>query len=93
MLARSVLFVSLLVPVASYGAIYQCEVDGQTIFSDQPCGKSSKEIEVNAPGISGGESMMSGGSREFLEHRETKKKLSRIDRQISKLKVTIQGYP
>lgn len=73
-----------LLPVTSQAAIYQCVVDGQTEFSDQPCGDTSKKIEHKAAPMVGG-SMANSGTDEFLEHRASKRKIELIDREISSL--------
>lgn len=74
------------IPSLASAAIYQCKVDGQTIFSDQPCGDNAKEIEVKGPARSGTGSMVGAGSQEFLEHRDRKAKVEQIDREISRLR-------
>lgn len=86
MLKRALFVFVLTVPDVSNGAIYQCKVDGQTVFSDKPCGSDAKEIEVRAPARSGTGPMVNKGAQEFLEGRETKSRIERIDRRISDLK-------
>ena len=85
MLKRIILSIALITPVAGHAAVYQCKVNGQTIFSDQPCGDNAKEIEVKAPALSGGGSMLGDNGAEFLEHRDRKNKVADIDRQIDRL--------
>lgn len=85
MLKRTLLFIALTIPALSNAAVYQCKVNGQTVFSDQPCGNDAKEIEVKGPARSGGGSMVGEGGKQFLEGRDRKAKVERIDRQISDL--------
>lgn len=85
MLKRTVLVFALTIPGIGYSAVYQCKVDGQTVFSDKPCGKDAKEIEVKAPPRSGTGPMVNKGGQQFLEGRETKASIERIDRRISSL--------
>lgn len=86
MLKWILLLTALTIPTLSYGAVYQCKVNGQTVFSDQPCGDDAREIEVNAPQSNGGGSMVTQGSRDFLKAREQTNEISRIDREIDRLK-------
>jgi len=85
MLKRTLLLTALAIPAASNAAVYQCKVNGQTVFSDQPCGDNAKEIEVKAPARSGTGPMVNSGAQQFLEGRKTKSQIERIDRRISKL--------
>lgn len=84
MLKRIALSIALVLPSLAYGAVYQCKVNGQTVFSDQPCGDDAREIEVRAPARNGS-GMVNSGTMEFLEHRDRKAKVERIDRQIEQL--------
>ncbi|MEC9041454.1 MAG: DUF4124 domain-containing protein [Pseudomonadota bacterium] len=54
MLKGMLLFIALLFPIVGHATIYQCKVDGQTIFSDEPCGEDAKELNHEpAPAIGG----------------------------------------
>src|SRR5690554_3050753 len=54
MLKRTLFFIALISPGIAQAAIYQCTVNGQTVFSDHPCGEDSKQIENRpAPAIGG----------------------------------------
>jgi len=86
---RIVLFVAVVTPALGQAAVYQCKVDGQTVFSDRPCGDNAKEIEVDAPAVSGGGSMVSDRAREFMAGREKKERVQDIDRDIDRLEERI----
>ncbi|NWO04534.1 MAG: DUF4124 domain-containing protein [Alteromonadaceae bacterium] len=85
MLKRTLLAIALTTPAISHAAVYQCKVNGQMTFSDQPCGNDAKEIDVKAPAPSGGSGMVNEKGREFLEGRDRKVKVERIDRKIADL--------
>ncbi|MFP3979177.1 DUF4124 domain-containing protein [Marinobacter sp. KMM 10035] len=54
MLTRMLFIIALAMPALSYGAVYQCTANGQTVFSDQPCGDDAKELDHKpAPAIGG----------------------------------------
>lgn len=82
MLKRTLLTVALITPAFGHAAVYQCKVNGQMVFSDQPCGESAKKIEVQAPPVSGGGSMVSGSAQQFMAERDKKRKIQLIDRKI-----------
>lgn len=84
MLKRTILSIVLLAPALSQAAVYQCKVNGQTVFSDQPCGDDAKEINIKPPARNGS-GMVSDGARDFLEHRDRKAKIERISRDIDRL--------
>lgn len=42
-----ILILALVVPVAGKTAIYQCLVDGKTVFTDRPCSGPGHEVNVN----------------------------------------------
>lgn len=86
MLKRTLLVIALTAPALSYGAVYQCKVNGQTVFSDQPCGDNARKIEVRAPQSSGGGPMVTKGSQKFLDGRRQASQVRGIDRKIEKLK-------
>ncbi|MCK7542978.1 DUF4124 domain-containing protein [Marinobacter bryozoorum] len=51
---RKLLFsLALLAPVAAQATVYQCEVDGQMVFADRPCGDDAKEITVDPVTVGG----------------------------------------
>ena len=82
---RRILLAGLVVSSATaQAAVYQCKVNGQTIFSDQPCGENAKEIEIRTAAPSSGSSMVSARAQEFLKHRDQQAKLRRIDRDIDR---------
>ncbi|OEY66790.1 DUF4124 domain-containing protein [Marinobacter sp. X15-166B] len=85
MLKRMLFLFAITAPAYSYSAVYQCKVNGQTVFSDQPCGNDAKKIEIKAPTTQGGASMAGDGVQDFLRHREKKQQVERIDRDIDRL--------
>ncbi len=85
MIKRTILTVAIAMPLMAQATVFQCKVNGQTVFSDRPCGSDAKEIEVKAPARSGTGPMVNKGAQDFLEGRETKSKIERIDRRISDL--------
>jgi len=77
MLIRTILTISLLVPALSHAAVYQCTVNGQTVFSDHPCGDNAKELDHEpAPAIGG--RFDTGTDAEFYEP-ETRQRSSTND--------------
>ncbi|WP_144822409.1 DUF4124 domain-containing protein [Marinobacter piscensis] len=86
MLKRALVFIGFFIPVFGYAAVYQCESDGQTIFSDQPCGSDAKRIHVKAPVRMGGGPMVNERGQKFLESRDRKKEVAGIDRDIESLR-------
>lgn len=85
MLKRTLLILTLTAPALSYGAVYQCKVNGQMTFSDRPCGDNAKKIDVRpAPKVGG--DMGAGSAGEFLEYRDEKRRVQLIDRKIDQLK-------
>ena len=94
MLKRTLFVIALAAPALGHGAVYQCKVNGQTVFSDQPCGDSAKKIEIrSAPKIGG--SMGGDSASEFLEYRDKKRQVQLIDREIDQLKEKrerVKGY-
>lgn len=85
MLKRTLFVIALTSPVIGHGAVYQCTVNGQTVFSDQPCGNDAQKIEVRAPRVQGGGSMANEGVQDFLRDRQQKQQVERIDRDITRL--------
>lgn len=60
------LLVLTLFPSVATAAIYKCTANGQAVFSDEPCGKDSKEIDHQpAPAIGG--RFDTGTDAEFYE--------------------------
>ena len=86
MLKRTILTVTLIAPALSNAAIYQCKVNGQTIFSDQPCGNNAKEIEVRAPARTGTGAMVTEGSNRFMEERRLQREIRSLEREKDDLK-------
>lgn len=84
MLKRIILLIALTASALGHAAVYQCKVNGQTVFSDQPCGDDAKEINIKPPARNGS-GMVSDGARDFLEHRDRKAKTERIGRDIERL--------
>ena len=41
-----IMFIVTIFPVSSYADIYQCDVDGKTIFSDKPCAEDAEIIDI-----------------------------------------------
>ena len=77
----------LALPAVSAAAVYQCTGDnGQTVFSDQPCGDDAVKLDHKAAPAIGG-SMVTEGSRDFLEGREVKSAVGRIDARIRQLQL------
>tara|TARA_Y100001933_G_C18838459_1_gene496491 strand:- start:255 stop:728 length:474 start_codon:yes stop_codon:yes gene_type:complete len=86
MLKRTILTVTLIAPALSNAAIYQCKVNGQTIFSDQPCGNNAKEIEVRAPARTSTGAMVTEGSNRFMEERRLQREIRSLEREKDDLK-------
>lgn len=53
MLRRTLFAAILVAPTLASSAIYQCEQDGQTVFSDSPCGDNAAEINVDPVTVGG----------------------------------------
>jgi len=85
MLKRTLLLISLSIPTLGHTAVYQCKTNGQTVFSDQPCGEDARRIQVKAPARIGGGSMLGKSGQEFLDHRGRKSEVESIDRSIERL--------
>ncbi|MFC6684719.1 DUF4124 domain-containing protein [Marinobacter koreensis] len=81
MLKRTVLSIAIIIPTIAQAAVYQCKVNGQTVFSDHPCGSDAKEIEVNAPPINGGTSMQTEAGDKFVKSRELDREIKRLERK------------
>jgi len=81
---KTLLALSLLVPTLSSAAVYQCTVDGHTVFSDKPCGADAREIEVRAPEVSGSGPMVSDQAKRFLQQRDKQAKVRQVDRAIER---------
>ena len=81
------LSVLLSLSATSTAAVYQCTGNnGQTVFSDQPCGDDAVKLDHKAAPEIGG-SMITEGSRDFLEGREVKSAVNRIDKRIYQLEL------
>lgn len=66
MLKRTILSIAILAPALTHAAVYQCKVNGQTIFSDQPCGDNAKELDHKPTPAIGGR-FDTGADAEFYE--------------------------
>lgn len=53
MLRRTLLATLLVAPTFAYSAIYQCQQNGQTVFSDSPCGDNAAEVTVDPVTVGG----------------------------------------
>lgn len=54
MLKGMLFVIAITAPAISYGAVYQCKANGQTVFSDSPCGDDAKKLDHKpAPAIGG----------------------------------------
>ncbi len=86
MLKRTVLSIFLIAPAIGHPAVYQCKVNGQTTFSDQPCGDNAKEIQVKAPPVNGGGSMQTEAGDRFVKSRELDREIRRLERDKEDLR-------
>jgi len=86
MLRRTLLSILLITPALGHAAVYQCKVNGQTIFSDQPCGDNAKEITVKAPPVNGGGSMQTEAGDRFVKSRELDREIRRLEREKEDLR-------
>lgn len=86
MLKRTILLIALTAPALGHAAVYQCKVNGQTVFSDQPCGDNAKQIEVRAPASTGGGAMVTDGSNRFMEGRRLEREIRLLEREKSDIK-------
>ena len=79
---RRILFVlAITAPAISHGAVYQCKTNGQTVFSDRPCGDDAKEIEVKAPASNGGGTMQSEAGDRFIQGRALDREIRDLERE------------
>ena len=86
MLRRTVLSFLFLVPALGNAAVYQCKVNGQTTFSDQPCGDDAKKIEVKPPPVNGGGSMQTEAGDTFVKSRELDREIRKLERKKEDLR-------
>ncbi|NWO07237.1 MAG: DUF4124 domain-containing protein [Alteromonadaceae bacterium] len=86
MLKRALILFGLSIPIFGHAAVYQCDRDGQTVFSDQPCGSDAKRIHVKAPARMGGGPMVNERGQKFLDSRDRKREVAGIDRDIESLR-------
>ncbi|OEY67773.1 DUF4124 domain-containing protein [Marinobacter sp. X15-166B] len=49
MLKKTMFLMAIATPALACGAVYQCRIDGQTVFADEPCGEDATKIRVEAP--------------------------------------------
>src|SRR5690554_307078 len=85
MLKRTLILISFSLPALVHGAVYQCEINGQMVFSDQPCAADAKRIHIKAPARIGGGSMLGKGGQAFLDQRARQRQVEDIDRDIDRL--------
>ena len=69
--------------------IYQCEVDGQLVFSQQPCGEDAKEIEHDFPVVELADPAETRPGN-FMDDDNYVKRV-RIERRISRHEATIRN--
>lgn len=75
---------SILLPLAAHADVYRCDQNGQTTFSDEPCGEDAKNLgDVQATQVGG--SMGSRLSNEFFEERSRERGLEHINNEIDDL--------
>lgn len=86
MLKRALVLIGFFIPVFAHPAIYKCEGDGPTIYSDQPCGNDAKRIQIKAPARMGSGSEVGGRGQKFLDSPDQKKELAVIDEDIERLR-------
>ena len=84
MLRPAFLALGLTLAMSAAADVYRCEQDGQTVFSDSPCGENAENLgDVEAPKPGG--SMGSGLSDEFFNERSQERGLKHIDNEIDDL--------
>jgi|SRR5690554_1090930 len=85
MLKRTLILIVFSLPALAHSAVYQCEINGQMVFADQPCAADAKRIQVKAPARIGGGSMLGKGGQTFLDQRAQQRQVEGIDRDIERL--------
>lgn len=84
MLRLALLALSLSFAIPTTAEVYRCEQNGNTTFSDAPCGKDAENLgDVEAPKPGG--SMGSGLTNEFFDERSNERGLKRIENEIDDL--------
>lgn len=83
---RTLLLAALFIPALGHAAVYQCEVNGQTVFSDQPCGDNSREIEIRSSKIGSGDSMTSEAGNLFVQERELERDIRNLENKKQRLR-------
>ena len=79
MLKRTLLLITLICPAGAQAAVYQCTVNGQTVFSDRPCGNDSKELDHKpAPALGG---QFDTGVDSYFEALPQEEKKPRVQQQ------------
>lgn len=77
----ALLAISLALAMPAAAEIYRCDRDGETVFSDSPCGDNAEKLgDVSAPKPGG--DMGSGISKELQEERSAERKIESINRKI-----------
>lgn len=64
-----------LVPSLAAAEIYQCQVDGQTVFADAPCGSDSRQVKVDPVTVGG--QLDTGTDAEFYQAPERSRQSAR----------------
>ncbi|MFC4258633.1 DUF4124 domain-containing protein [Marinobacter lacisalsi] len=71
---------AITIPLPGHAAVYQCQVNGSTVFSDRPCGDDAKELDHKAAPMIGG-SMATEQGETFVEQRQIERKIRRLERE------------
>ena len=80
MFKRTLLIAVIIAPALANGAVYQCKENGQTVFSDRPCGDDAKEIDHKAAPKLGGSLATEQGDI-FVEKRQIERKIRRLENE------------
>ncbi|MEQ6884974.1 DUF4124 domain-containing protein [Salicola sp. Rm-C-2C1-2] len=77
----ALLAIGLVLAIPAPAEIYRCDQDGETVFSDSPCGSDAEKLEdVSAPKPGG--DMGSGINEELQQQRSAERALESINRKI-----------
>lgn len=86
----------LLVPMTGQAAVYQCQVDGRTVFTDHPCRGPGHEVvlevDVSSDDASVDYGAVNAGIRDRVAARSDKRKISKLDSKIRKANKKIDSY-
>lgn len=86
------------IPSCANAAIYQCEVDGKTVFTDRPCSGTGQEIIIEeyryqAPDVEPQDfGAINAAIGERMAARSTKREISRLETKVRKTDKAIDGY-